>query len=391
MVNTQIKEKLSVKFREQSAFSTGYAPLYERLFGTVANWLADDKADSDELVQWLVNAGNHRKALDVTLLLTSGLHRAILAGKLPHLASYYPSVGGTKSFESTEFADDLRAGILAQRTEIADLMVADSIQTNETGRGLCWLLPLQLTGWDKVHLVDLGASAGLNLLADQRHYQITSAEEQENGISLGAGTPPQFSVRYEGETLLTKINENLRPLPQILSRTGGDLHPFRLASAEDELRLCSFVWPEHTARLKRLQEGIAVFRHFADEIQLHPLELPAGVEQFLAEKVPADNHPVLIYNTVMTFYLPDKGASLPERIGRWAQTQNRPVLWLQWEPFLKPVVTNHRWMAWKADYWHKGTWFSEQLGRIHPHGHHYQADLLFAKGELFDTIWGDKT
>jgi hypothetical protein len=46
------------------------------------------------------------------------------------------------------------------------------IQTNETARGVLWLVPAALLQIEAAHLVELGASAGLNLLADHRGFTL---------------------------------------------------------------------------------------------------------------------------------------------------------------------------------------------------------------------------
>ncbi|MCI0399210.1 MAG: DUF2332 domain-containing protein [Chloroflexi bacterium] len=141
--------RLAHKFREQQAFAAGYSPLYERLFGVVAGWLDAPGAANDPLVQWLLHAGRQRHTLDVTLLLAAGLHRAVLAGKssAAGLAAYYSTAGHYQSPDDPGFAATLRQAILANREELAAFIGAARVQTNETGRGLCWLLPLLATGW----------------------------------------------------------------------------------------------------------------------------------------------------------------------------------------------------------------------------------------------------
>ncbi len=376
-------KKLGEKFRQQEDFCQGYAPLYQRLFGAVAGWLQADNAGTDELVVWLADAGKHRKPLAVTLLLASGLHRAILAGELPALAAYYPSVGGRRPFDDPAFAPTLRDAILEKRPALAELMVDSTIQTNETGRGLSWLLPLALTGWETVHLVDLGASAGLNLLADQRHYRLMPAHSRAASFHLGAGAPPQFESQCQGAKAYDHIRANLRPLPRIASRLGGDVRPFPLKSAADELALLSFVWPEHPERRARLQEALAVRRRLNGAIRLEALNLPEGVEDFLAAFVPADDHPVLIYNTIMALYLSDRGASLRQRIGQWALGQNRPVLWAQWEYSSEPDTVAGSWAQWTVDLWQNGRHNSQALGWAHPHGGHLRFEEMAGEGDLF--------
>ena len=67
--------------------------------------------------------------------------------------------------------------ILARREPLAAFIRSANVQTNETGRGLAWLLPVACLGWPAVHLVELGASAGLNLVAERRGYRLMDAAD----------------------------------------------------------------------------------------------------------------------------------------------------------------------------------------------------------------------
>jgi hypothetical protein len=162
-------------------------------------------------------------------------------------------------------------------------------------------------------------------------------------------------------------------MPAIASRTGCDLAPVKLETAADEVMLMAFIWGDQPQRLARLREGLAAYHQTqASEapVRVYPAELPADTTSFLQTYVPTTPPlPVVIYNTTMTMYLADKGASLRERIGGWAAGQNRPVLWLQWEPaYDGPEPPETGWCAWTADLWQDGQHRQWQLGWVHPHG-----------------------
>ena len=161
--------------------------------------------------------------------------------------------------------------------------------------------------------------------------------------------------------------------PAILSRVGNDLAPFALATGKDELTLMSFIWGDQVDRLARLKEGIAAFHKVQKTkapVQLYPAALPDELAIFLQDHGPGEpDKPVIIYNTWMTSYLEDKGNSFPGHIGRWAESQNRPVLWLQWEPprdGSRPP--EYGWCSWTADLWSSGKHQQWHLGWVHPHG-----------------------
>jgi hypothetical protein len=371
--------RLAHRFRLQEEFATGYSPLYARLFGIVAGWLESPGAGDDPLVNWLLEASAGRASLDVTLLLPAGLHRDILARSagreipsIEELAQYFPTAGGNRTPDEPAFEHALRRAIMARQAPLREVVRAGVVQTNETGRGLCWLLPLLATRWKAVHLVDLGASAGLNLVADYRAYRLVGEEHSEPLIDAGRGRPPQFLVRCRGDTGFLRPLESSEP-PAVVSRTGCDLAPFRLHSQADELTLMSFVWGDQVDRLQRLREGIAALREVERKeagLDLYAIDLPLELDAFLRDRIAFDDRqPVVLYNTYMTTYLSDKGASLWDRIGAWAAGEMRPVLWLQWEPAidgLEPPAFG--WCAWTADLWQELTHRRWHLGWAHPHG-----------------------
>ncbi len=323
------RTQLSHNFRKQQEFSADYSPLYARLFGLMADWLA---AADGELVDWLVAASDGRSAFDITLLLLAGLHREVLDGapETATLAAFYPTVGGERPFDHPDLPAILRQTLLARRAALTPFIQTATVQTNEPGRGVAWLLPLLYTGWDAVHLVDLGASAGLNLAAEARNFRLVLGEQT---LDLGSGAPVQFLMQTKGDFILPSAP---RRLPRIASRTGCDLKPFGLATAVAEQTLAAYIWADQPHRLQRLREGVAALRQANRgdaPIRLHAARLPDDLPAFLNQHVPATpDYPVVIYNTYMTIYLDDKGASFKQHIADWAVVQNRSVLWLQWEP-----------------------------------------------------------
>jgi hypothetical protein len=376
VTHTMVKEirRLAERFRQQEEFTKDYSPLYACLFGLVADWLESPVATEDPLVTWLVDAGLKRRSLDVTLLLAAGLHRDVLAGdqSATNLAQYFPTVGGERSPDDPGFEGALREAILLRRSRLRAFIQRAIVQTNETGRGLCWLLPVMSMNWERVQLVDLGASAGLNLLAERRAYRLVEARSGSRLLDLGQGYPEQFVTKCRGY-LSPLGNYRDRTPPRIVGRIGCDLAPFPLSGREDELTLTSFIWGDQVARVQRLREGIEAFRQveISDApVKLYQIDLPDELNRFLHQHVPTEPHtPVVLYNTWMTSYLHDKGQSMMYHVDQWANGQKRPVLWLQWEPPRDgSEPPEYGWCAWTADLWQSGEHHHWRLGWAHPHG-----------------------
>ena len=219
---------------------------------------------------WLLEASRWQRPLDVSLLLAAGLHRDVLLDEpdVSSLAEFYPSVGGLRpAGEMVEsgwlidhgFKRALFESIAARSDALHRFVKLNQVQTNETGRGLAWLLPISLAGWPRIHLLDLGASAGLNLAGDWRHYQILARQDNRQLLSLGRGQPVQFEIRAGGDN--NGLKEHQVGLPDVISRIGLDLRPFELKSTQDVAKLTSFVWADQSARLERLKEGISAFEY----------------------------------------------------------------------------------------------------------------------------------
>lgn len=368
---TSYRLRLLERFQQQEAFAEGYSSLYRQLFRHIAGWL--EHTPDDPLMIWLLDVAAVREPHDITLLLPAGVHRAVLAGlpDVAELATFYPTVGGTFAADNPTFGSALYRAIDSQRSGLTPFLQVATVQTNETSRGLSWLWPLAQTAWPEVHLLELGASAGLNLLADSRAYRLTSHEPvPDAGLSLGQAPAMEFDVATDSDVPWAAMRSHN---PRILSRTGVDLAPFPLTTAADALTLASFIWGDQPVRLQRLREGIAARSDAevsGDAPTLYPVRLPDELAAFLSTWEPPDEAPIVIFNTTVTMYLPDRREGLRAVIEPWARRQGRPVLWVQWEPDQAAgEPPEWGWQAWTAELWpgFGGDPRSFHLAWVHPH------------------------
>lgn len=360
-----LHEAVLARFEKQMRFAAGYSPLYAHLFGAVAIWLK--RTPDDALVRWLLEASASRKPIEVTLLLMAGLHRDVLLGRaaVDALSAYYPSVGGEREPDD-RLSEALYNAIWRSRERLAPFIQSATVQTNETGRGIFWLLPALLSGWDSCHLLDLGASAGLNLVADQRGYQIVMPNRRSTQI--GHAETAQFTMQSDNSVTPRWSG---RTLPRILSRSGCDLRPFPLDTPEDHAALTSFVWADQVERITRLQEGIAAFERINAQmpIVLHAVNLPDALPAFLSDIFATRSEPLLVYNTFMTVYLRDHGSDLRTHLADFAARFGRTVLWVQAEPLWGgPNPPVQEWCAWTLDLWQGESHQHWHIAWVHPHG-----------------------
>ena len=158
------------------------------------------------------------------------------------------------------------------RADVEELIATRSTQTNEVGRctallpGLCHVASQY--GWhEPLSLLDLGTSAGLNLLFDDYAYTYRSSAGGDV-LTVGAadaGVALECSARDDVSAL-----PELR-LPAMAERVGLDLSPVDPFSDDEALWLLACQWPDNPARFGRLRGALANVR--ASE---HPPRLERG-------------------------------------------------------------------------------------------------------------------
>ena len=190
-----------------------------------------------------------------------GIHALVLTGRASELAAFYPSAGGTADAGSgaRRAWPALREVLDVHRDEIRDWLLRPP-QTNEVGRGaalagaLCYItaeanLP--------VRLVEIGASAGLNLRAD--HFWISGA-----GVSFGTeSSPVRMPGAWHGEPPPVKPVE-------VVTRTGGDLAPVDPVSDDGRLLLTAYVWADQVERLERLRGACELAARVPADLRQEP-------------------------------------------------------------------------------------------------------------------------
>jgi len=158
---------------------------------------------------------------------------------------------------------------LTHRADVLALMETRRTQTNECGRSavigpaLTWVA--RHVG-EPLALVDIGASAGLNLGCDRYLLDYGAA---------GSCGPAGAAVRIE--CAVTGGVPPIAPrLPEIVFRSGLDRSPIDLTDADDARWLLACVWPD-TGRLERTRAAIEDARSHASRIHRGDMiyDLPA--------------------------------------------------------------------------------------------------------------------
>ncbi len=211
---------------------------------------------------------------DAPLRLLGGLHYLVLAGK-------------------ADWDDPLSE----HREFLRGFVAEQGVQTNEVQRS--WVLaPLflriaQRTGADTFDLVELGPSAGLNLVWDRYRCR----------YGAGAWGPEDAPLRLEGEERRPVPEELLGLGPTVRGRVGIDRAPIDVTSEEGARLLRCFVWAGQTDRLERLDRSIEALR--ADPPELVRGDFVEVLPELLAAQ-PADGLTV-VFQTATLGYVGGEG------------------------------------------------------------------------------------
>jgi hypothetical protein len=248
-------------FRHQAEQCAGRSPLYADLCRRLA---------SDARVPGLVG----ELEWDAPLRLLGGLHALVLTGR----ASW----------------DDLDAAL--EHPELPEL-ARRSIQTNEVRRSWlllpCFLELARRAGAETLDLIELGSSAGFNLLWDRYRYR----------YEAGTWGPTGAPLELDGEERRSVPAALLALAPRVGRRIGVDLAPVDVTGAEGALRLRSFVWPGQAGRMERLDAALGAVR--AEPPELRRGDLVELLPRLLAER--RADALTIVFQTAVLGYLSDEG------------------------------------------------------------------------------------
>jgi hypothetical protein len=286
------------------------SPIYAHLLGRAADDLAAGGPVWRVVEPYLGeprNFAHHLRLMGAT-------HRLVLAGEAPALAAHYPSTGG-----DGDPAAAWKAFI--ELVEQRPITLDRPVQTNEVGRSGA-LLGGFLTVADRTGLalrvLEIGASAGLNLRWDRFRY------EAADWAFGDAASPARIPCEYNG---------GRPPLPSavwVIERAGCDPAPLDPTTDEDALTLQSFVWPEQLERLELLRAAIEVARR--TPVTVDRASAPDWLEDRLVRE--RGGSATVVFHSIMWGYLTDEDRARVTRVLQDAgerATESDPLAWLRME------------------------------------------------------------
>jgi hypothetical protein len=287
------------------------SPFMERLCRLLGERLDRGTETGRRVLDWPGRADPFSDALP--LRLTGGLHAIVRGGGAPALAACYPP----NALPDEERLWGALAPVLADPA--LPRWLESAPQTNEVGRSsvlMSGLLVLAGRFPQPMELLELGASAGLNLLLDRYGHDL-------GGVQAGApASPLQLKPEWEGAA------PPEAPVA-VAARRGVDLHP--LDARRDAGSLIAYVWPDQARRLAQLEAALAVAAE-------HPPEVDAGdaadwIEARLRERQPAGLTRVVLHSIAFHYFSDGTKARIAaamESAGA-AATAAAPLAWLRFE------------------------------------------------------------
>ncbi len=223
----------------------------------------------------------------VPLRLAGALHRLVLEGASTELAAAWPPVA--QSFDARTVEAAMHAAL--SQCEKALLTTLESPpQTNEVRRSailMAGLLAVRARTALPMALIEIGASAGLNLVPDRHAIRL-------GGVSAGDGT--------SGIALAPDWTGPRPPVGAIAvtSRCGCDINPLDPADPQDALSLAAYTWPDQRDRMQRLEQAIRA----AQADRIHVERADAGVWLPAQLSRPSAGRCRVVFHTIAVQYMP---------------------------------------------------------------------------------------
>jgi hypothetical protein len=272
-----------IQFAE-TVFAGEQAPLYERLSRGVA--------EDDDLLSL---AAETKVGQYPAYILFAAVHYLLLADPSEPLADFYANLREVPSPPDGAFPI-FQEFCARHGTEIRDIVSTRLVQTNEVGRSAC-LTPAfayvaRLVGDSLLHLIDIGAAAGLNLLFDRYFLDYGRLEwgDPASRVRIACELRSDATLPLDGWQ------------PNVCHRMGVDLNPVDVTSENDARWLRALVWPEQLERADVLAQAMAVAAQ--DPPQLIRGDAVALLPGLLAE-VPVYETPCIYHSYTLEYFSED--------------------------------------------------------------------------------------
>ena len=342
---------LAARFRSFASTSTSRAPLYRQLSERIAG-------DSDVLA--VLRAAPAEQALPV--LLFASVHDLLLARGPAHdeLSEWYATMSSTPRTDDAYPA--FQRFVKRNEPDLRRLVAVRHTQTNEVGRSAL-LLPalgsIERETGAPLSLVEVGASAGLNLLIDRYEYFYPP------GDRVGGPSPVALECATRGAVPVPET------MPVIAAAVGLDSHVVDLSDAEDVRWLTACVWPDQIDRYRRLVAALELARDASPVV--HRGDAVDDLEA-VVHTARAAGHPVVVTSWVMSYLTAERQQGFVDLLDALARDDD--ISWVSLESPLStpglPIPARHPGedlTVLAVTRWRQGRRSVNRLATCHPHGY----------------------
>ncbi len=336
-------------------------------------YLAQKVADDPEVLSRLLLAEPDQRT---PTLLFAAVHDALLRSNGHELNAWYGSltdpvrpIGDGENDPWPHFRD-----LALHDADVARDLRTRSTQTNEVGRCTALLPALAAVaasapgaapgGARPLGLVEVGASAGLNLLFDRYGYRYEPA-----GPELQLSSPLVLTCTLRGGRRLTLPSTP----PAVASRVGLDRHPVDLSDRAEARWLVACQWPDQPERIHRARTAIALAHGDAPQVVRGDAVDDLGP---LVADVGAFALPVVLATWALSYLSPARQAAFLAELDRLGAERDLTLVFAE-RPALVPGLPvpprpdggrDGRPTALVRVDWRDGARTAQRLADLHPHG-----------------------
>lgn len=307
-------------FVEQAGFCEAYgSPFMARLLEQLARDIAAGGLTAELVDGW----PRSPRADALSLRIAGALHAAVLSGRDLALAAEYPAA--RPAWDMARVWPLVQGFLARERTWIAGFL-GSAPQTNETRRSiglLAGFLWLAARHDREIELLEIGASAGLNLYWDRFAYRTASWRWGDGPVQISTewtGAPPPFDA-----------------VPRIRSRAACDLQPIDVRNPDERLRLRAYIWADQAERLARFDAAAALAA--ALDVRVERADAAEWLEARLPRRSP-DALTVVYHSVFYQYPRTETRQRIAAAIAHAGERSAAPLAWLRLEP--EPVLGGPR-------------------------------------------------
>jgi hypothetical protein len=257
------------------------APLYADLAAGIA--------EDAELAGLLLAAPPSQR---LPVLLFAAVHWLLLSEPTASLARFYPNFPlppETSRAGRLSAIDAFREFCADRSAALSELLATRRTQTNEIGRSALLVPSLAALADERGPLahVDVGASAGLNLLIP--HYDFV----YDPGGTVATGSTVRIACSTRGDVRVPATH------PPIATSIGLDSEPIDVRDPLQARWLEACVWPDQVDRFERLRAAIDIANRVGVDVRRGDAVDHVAV---LVDEAGADGHPVVTTTWVLNYF-----------------------------------------------------------------------------------------